>query len=75
MDRVEAGGDRADHQVGVAARADQRVGAQVVVAAEVLERGGELALVLRALVGAPAPPLGPDLEERELDEVALCHRP
>ena len=75
MDRVEAGRDGAHHQVGVAARADQRVGAEVVVAAEVLQRGRELALVLSALIGAPAPPLGPDLEERELDEVALCHRP
>ena len=67
-------GDRPHHQVRVAAGADQRIGAEVVIARELLERGLELALVLGALVRGAPPPFRAHLEERELDEVPLSHR-
>ena len=45
VDRLEAAGDRPHHQVAVAARAHERVGAQEVVVAELAAGGRELALV------------------------------
>jgi hypothetical protein len=73
VDRVEVGGDGAHHQVAVAARADQRVGAQEVVLSEVVAGGGELELVLRALRGIAPTPGGIELDEGELDEVPFAH--
>ena len=64
---------RPEHQVGVAARADQRVGAQEAVGAEVFAGGGELVLVARPLGGGQSAPGRIDLEERVLDEVAMGH--
>ena len=74
VDRLEAGADRAHHQVAVAARAHRRVGAQEVVLAELAAGGRELALVLGPLGGRKPAPGGIDLDEGELDEVALRHR-
>ena len=56
VDRLERARDRTDHEVGVAARAHQRVGAQVVLLAERAASGRKLALVGRPLLArAPAP--------------------
>ena len=74
VDRVEVWRGGAHQQVAVAAQADQAVRAQVVVLREVVARGGELALVLRALERVAPAPRGIDLDERVLDERALRHR-
>ncbi len=60
-------------QVGVAAGADGRVGAQRALEREVLAGGEELPFILRALLGVPALPRGVDLEEGELGERAVGH--
>ncbi len=73
VDRVEARGDRADHQVRVAARADERVGAQEVVLGEVVAGRGELELVAGALGQLPPAPGRIDAQERELDVMAGGH--
>ena len=59
------------HQVRVAAGADQRVCAQETVGGEVLAGGLELALVRLPLGGGQAPPGRVDLQERELDDIAV----
>ena len=71
VDRVDRLADHPQHQVGVAARADQRVGAQEVVLGEVGAGGGELALVLGALRGVEPAPRRVELQKGELDVVAL----
>src|SRR5919202_642412 len=73
VDAIEVLGLGHEHQVGVAARADQGEALQQVVGPEVLAGGEELLLVDQALVGVQAPPGGLDLQERVLDEVALVH--
>ena len=75
VDALEVLGLGEDHHVRVAARADQREGAQQMVLAEVLAGGDELALVLVALLVGQAPPGGIDLQERVLDEVTSRHGP
>ena len=60
-------------QLRVPAGAHEREGLQQVPVGEVLARGQELALVLRALLGVQAPPRGVELQEGVLDEVALGH--
>ena len=72
VDRVERVGDHPQHQVGVAARADQRVRAQEMVLGEVGAGGGELALVLGALGRIEPAPGRIELQKGELDVVALC---
>ncbi len=62
-------------QLGVAARAHQREALQQVPVGEVLARGRELALVLRAALAVQAPPRGVELQERVLDEAARAHGP
>ena len=61
VDAVEVLGLREQHQVGVAARADEAERPQQVVLGEVLAGGGELALVGRALVAVEPPPGGVEL--------------
>ena len=60
-----------DQQVGVAAGADRRVGAQRAVLGVVLAGGEELAFILRPLLAAAALPGWVELEERELRERAI----
>ena len=60
-------------QVGVAAGADRRIGAQRAVGGVVLAGREELAFILRPRLGVAALPGGVELEERELDERALGH--
>ena len=62
-------------QVGVAARADGRVGAQRAVLGEVLAGGEELPFILRARLGIAALPGGVELEEGELGERAIWPSP
>ena len=59
------------HEVGVTARADQRVCAQETVRGEVVAGGLELALVRLALGGRQAPPGRVHLQKRELDDIAV----
>jgi hypothetical protein len=73
VDRLESRRRDAHHQVGVAARAHERVGAQEVVVGEVVAGGRELALVAGPLAGLQAAPGGVQLEERELDEMPAGH--
>jgi hypothetical protein len=61
------------HQLGVAARADEREALQQVAVREILASRHELALVLLALLGPQATPGRVELEERVLDEVACAH--
>ena len=72
VDRLERR-EMAHHEVAVAARADERVGAQIVVLSNPASRG-ELALVCRALLAGAPPPGGVHLDERVLDVAArLSH--
>ena len=71
VDVREPGAGGPEHEVGVAARADEREGAQEAVGGEVLAGGRELVLVRLPLRGGQAPPGRVDLQERELDEVAV----
>src|SRR4029453_8040564 len=71
VDRVESSRERADHHVAVAAPADQRVGAQVVVGSELAAGGDELALVGGAFLAGTPSPSGIDLQERVFDVAAL----
>ena len=64
-------GPAQQHQIRVAARADERKGAEEAVGREVVAGRHELALVPRALVCGQAPPGRVDLQERELDEVSV----
>jgi hypothetical protein len=73
VDALQVGGLREQHQVGVAARPDERERAQQPLGREVLAGGRELALVARAIVGLQPPPGGIDLQERVLDELSLGH--
>ena len=73
VDAIEVLGLGEQHQLGVAARADQREALQQVAVGEVLAGGDELALVLLALLGVQAAPGRVELEERVLDEVARAH--
>jgi hypothetical protein len=73
VDALEVRGLRQQHQVGVAARADQRERPQQALAREVFAGGQELALVARALGVVEPPPGGVDLQEGVLDEVAFGH--
>ena len=68
---AQAGSRRPQHQVGVTAGADQRVCAQETVGGEVLAGGLELALVGLPLCRGQAPPGRVDLQERELDDIAV----
>ena len=60
------------HQVGVAARADGRVGAQAAVGGEVLAGGEELPFILRPRLGVATLPGGVELEEGELGKGAIA---
>ena len=62
------------HQVGVAARADGRVGAQAAVDGVVLAGGEELPFILRPRLGVATLPGGIELEEGELGKRAIGHR-
>ena len=73
VDAVEVLGLGEQHQLGVAARADEREALQHVPVGEVLAGGHQLALVLCALLGVQPPPGWVDLQERVLDEVARAH--
>ena len=74
VDAVEVLGLGDEHQVGVAARADEaRSACSRWSAREVLAGGEELALVRRALGGVQPAPGGVDLQEGVLDEVTLRH--
>ncbi len=73
VDAVEVLGLGEQHQLGVAARADERERLQQVPVGEVLAGGHQLALVLRATLGVQPPPRRVDLEERVLDEVTSAH--
>ncbi len=73
MDAVEVLGLRQQHQLGVAARADQRERLQQVTVGEVLAGGDQLALVLCALLGVEPPPGGVELDEAVLDEMPSAH--
>ena len=73
VDAVEVLGLGEQHQLGVAARADERERLQQVPVGEVLARGHQLALVLRAALGVQPPPGRVDLQERVLDEVTSAH--
>ena len=65
---LEGGALGEQQQVGVAAGADGRVGAQRPILGEVLAGGEELPFILRARLGIPALPGGVELEEGELGE-------
>ena len=73
MDRLEPRAGGAQHQIGVPARPDQRVGAEEVIVGEVVAGGRELALVAGSLVRVEAPPCRVQAQESELDEVPLGH--
>ena len=62
-----------EQQVGVAAGADRRVGAERPIDRVVLAGGEELAFILRPLLAVAPLPGRVDLEERELDERPLGH--
>ena len=68
---VRPGAERPQHQVRVSARADQRVRAQEAVGGEVVAGCRELLFVPLALAGGQPPPGRIDLQERELDEIAV----
>ena len=74
VDAVEVRGLGEQHQVRVAAGADQREGPQEALGAEVLAGRDELALVPRALLSVQPPPRRIDLQERVFDELAVGHR-
>ena len=71
VDVGEARGGGPQHQVGVAARADQRVCAQEAVRGEVVAGRLELALVRLPLGERQAPPGRVHLQKRELDDIAV----
>jgi hypothetical protein len=73
VDRLQVHRLREQHQVGVAARADEAERAEQVVLGEVGAGRGELALVLRALLRILAAPGRIELQERVLDDVAAGH--
>ena len=73
VDAVEVLGLGEQHQVGVAAGADERERCSRWSVGEVLAGGEELALVGRPPVGVQPPPGRIDLQEGVLDEVALGH--
>ena len=73
VDAVEVLGLRDQQQLGVPARAHEREALQQMPVGEVLARGRELALVLRAALGLEPPPRRVELQERVLDEVACAH--
>ena len=70
MDPLEVLGLAEQHQVRVAAGADEREGAQQVAVGEVLAGGDELTLVLRTALGVEPAPRRVDLQEGVLDEMA-----
>ena len=73
VDAVEVLGLGDEHEVGVAAGADEREALEQMVGAEVLAGGEELALVLRAPGAVLAAPGGVDLQERVLHEMTVAH--
>ena len=73
MDAIEVLGLGHEHEIGVAAGADQAERLQQMIGREVLARGEELALVAGAHIGVEPAPGGVELQERVLDEAAVGH--
>jgi hypothetical protein len=70
VDPLEVLGLTQQHQVGIAARADERERSKQVSVGEILTRRDELALVSGAAILVEPAPGGIDVEERVFDEMA-----